>query len=405
MRIGIYVDVAKEEELRGVGLHVVNLVEQLGRLDRENDYLLYYHRGLLQPKTIFRHCPPQSNFRLRPVRFPIRWLNRHPRLWWKYYLPLVAAADRVDIFHGPNHFLPALPSRKTVVTIHDVAAFKLDLYGAEFTQAFRHWTMQALEAAGRVIAISQNTRADVEALGVDPNKIRVIYGGGHIVPEGEIAYHRRDELRRQFNLPESYILFVGTLAQRKNVPFLLRSYAQLKKTRQIPHGLVLAGKKFLAFDQIEQLIRELEIERDVIITGYVDAWQIPLLYKMADLFVLPTLYEGFGLILLEAMAYGVPVISTDTSCIREVVGEAGLIVPVDDVPALAQAMLRVLTDAGLRQSLVQRGTVQAQQFTWERCARETLALYQELYDIAPPDQARDQRRHPGPKVPSSTLHA
>jgi glycosyltransferase involved in cell wall biosynthesis len=374
--------VAKEEQLRGVGLHVVHLVEQLSRIDHENTYLLYYQCGLFQSRNVFRHAPPQPNFRLRPVRFPQRWLDNHPRVWWNHYLPLLAKADRIDVFHGPSHFLPALPSHQTVVTIHDVAPFKMNLYPDGYTKALCDWTMQALRAAGRVIAISKNTQADLEALGVDPIKIRLIYGGGHIVAEEQIAYSRREELRRQFQLPEHYILFVGTLGLRKNLPFLLRSYAQLKKAGRIPHSLVLAGKKYLAFDQIEALIRELDIERDVIITGYVDDWQVPLLYKMADLFVLPTLYEGFTLVTLEAMAYGVPVISTDTSSIREGVGDAAILVPVDDVDALAKAMHQVVTDESLQRSMKERGIAQAQKFSWERCAQETLALYQELHQSA-----------------------
>jgi glycosyltransferase involved in cell wall biosynthesis len=392
MRIGIYVDVAKEEELRGVGLHVVHLVEQLSRLDRDNEYLLYYQCGLFQSKNIFRHCPPQPNFRRRPVRLPDRWTGDHPTLWWQYYLPLVIAADRLDVFHGPSHFLPRIPSHKSVVSIHDVAPFKMELYSPGHTEAFRIWTMRALQAAGRVIALSKNTQADLEVLGVDPNKIRVIYGGGNIVPEEQIAYPRREELRQQFQLPEHYILFVGTLGLRKNIPFLLRSFAQLKKAGKIPHSLVLAGKKYLAFEEIEVLVRELGIERDVIITGYVDAWQVPLLYKMADLFVLPTLYEGFTLVTLEAMAYGVPLISTDTSSIREGVGDAAVLVPVDDVDALAQAMYSVLTDVELQRTLKERGVLQAQKFSWETCARETLALYQELYDSTPQSGSRRRGR-------------
>ena len=379
MRIGIYVDVANEAQPRGVGLHVVNLVEQLGHLDREGEYFLYYRRGLLRPGETFLRRPPQPNFHLRPVRFPRRWVDRYPRLWWTYCLPAAIRADRLDVFHGPSHLLPAVPRVGTIVTIHDVALFKMDgLYPPAVTAALRRWIGGALERADRVIALSENTRCDLEALGVEPGRLRVIYGGGHVVPEGRIRYDRREELRRALGLPERFILFVGFLHPRKNVPFLLRGFARLKQAAGLPHKLVLAGSRGPAAGQIDALIAELGLAPDVLVTGYVDDWQLPLLYKMADLFVLPTLYEGFTLVTLEAMAYGVPVVATDTSSIREGVGDAGLLVPLDDVDALAAAMGSALTDDGLRRGMIGRGRSQARRFSWERCAAETLALYREL---------------------------
>ncbi|HZU39223.1 MAG TPA: glycosyltransferase family 1 protein [Gemmataceae bacterium] len=379
MRIGIYVDVAKEQSPRGVGFHVLNLLRALADLDRDNEYLLYYQCGLLESASVFQNRPQQPNFRLRPVRAPRSWPGERPRLWWQYRLPLAIRRDRLDVFHSPNHFLPELSTPPTVVTIHDVAYFSMDhLYSAGVTEGLRVWTQRALERASAVIALSENTRQDLERLGVAPERIRVIYGGGNIVPEGAIQYERRDELRQRLGLPEQYILFVGTLHPRKNVPFLLRSFARLKKEMGLPHKLVLAGQRHAAADEIERLIGELGLSQDVIITGYVQDWEMPLLYKMADLFVLPTLYEGFTLVTLEAMAYGCPVISTDTSSIREGVGDAGILVPVNDDEALADAMRSVLTDPALRARLVERGLTQASRFTWSRCAQDTLAVYAAL---------------------------
>src|SRR5207247_471161 len=134
---------------------------------------------------------------------------------------------------------------------------------------------------------------------------------------------------------DRYILFVGALQPRKNVPFLVRAFAELRRMREIPHKLVLAGPFDVATEEIRGLVREMHLEADVLLTGYLEDWQIPLLYKLADLFVLPTRYEGFTLVTLEAMAYGTPVIATDTSSIREGVGDAALLVAEDDVGGLA----------------------------------------------------------------------
>jgi len=384
MKIGIYVETAKDAEPTGIGLHVRNLLDALAALDGDNEYLLYHQRNLTQRKSHLPFVPEQRNFQARPVRAPARWQWNRPRLWWDWYLPRILKRDGVDVFHGPNHFLPAFERRKNLVTIHDVAYFHMDVYPRGQDAMLRDWTRKALNRAGGVIALSENTRRDLEGLGVESERIRVIYGGGHIVPDAGIQWARTAELKQVLSLPAKYILFVGTLQPRKNVPFLLRSFARLKQQAGLPHKLVLAGQRGSAAAEIEELIQQLGIAADVLITGYLDEWQLPLLYKMADLFVLPTRYEGFTLVTLEAMAYGVPVIATDTSSLREGVGDAGLLVQVDNVDELALAMQRVLTNESLRKELIARGEVQARKFTWENCARETLAFYQDLHRTSSP---------------------
>ncbi len=381
MKIGIYVEHARDERPTGIGLHIRNLLDALAALDRHNEYLLYYPCGPREPSRSFPHTPPQPNFRARPVSFPARWRNDHPTLWWKHYLPLILRRDGVDVFHGPNYYLPRFAGRRSIVTIHDLAFFHMPVQGEAFDAALRKWTRFSLERAARVIALSENTRRDVEALGVHPDRIRVIYGGGHWQPEEKIAYERQTELRDTFRLPAHFILFVGTLQPRKNVPFLLRAFAQLKRQTNLPHGLVLVGQR-QSGDDLDQQMAELGITADVIVTGYVQEWQLPLLYKMADAFVLPTLYEGFTLVTLEAMAYGVPVIATDTSSIREGTGDAAILVPVNDDTALANVLEEVLTDQALRNRMIALGKVQSQWFTWEQCARQTLELYTEVHESA-----------------------
>ena len=380
MRIGIYVDVLKRE-LRGIGYHVYELIHNLSMIDKENEYFLYYQSGIFQKKNVLLYCPQALNFHLRPVIFPTAWVFNHPTVWWEYYLPLIIRMDGIDIFHSPNYFLPTIPREKNIVTIHDLAFFKMELYTKGVTESLRYWTEKALRSASRVIAISENTRKDIEALGiVEPERIRVIYGGGHVVPEEEIQYERMDEVCAAFQLPKQYILFIGVLHPRKNIPFLVRSYAKLKRDTALPHGLVLAGLKGPAAEEIEQLIQELGITSDVTITGYVEDWQLPLLYKHADLFVLPTLYEGFTLVTLEAMHYGVPVVATECSSIREGVGQAATLVPCDEVEAMTKAMHELLVDDLLRKERITLGKEQAAKFSWQKCASETLCLYNEMYN-------------------------
>jgi glycosyltransferase involved in cell wall biosynthesis len=375
MRIGIYVDVARDERPTGIGKHVIYLLDALAKLDQDNQYLLYYPASRASRSEYLDHFPKQGNFVTRPVWFPQQWQYKRPRAWWNWYLPWVVRRDRIDVFHGPNHFLPKLDKRRNIVTIHDLAYFHMEVHGEEMDEIMRKWTQHALDNAGRVIALSENTKRDIERLGYPSDRIQVIYGGGNIVPENSIACGRVAEMREKLRLPKQFVLFIGALQPRKNVPFLLRGFARMKEKYSLPHELVLAGPKDTATDEILALSRELGVSEDVHLTGYLDDWQIPLLYREAELFALPTRYEGFTLVTLEAMAYGTPLVATDSSSIREGVGDAALLVEVDAVEHLADAMHRGLTDQTLRKDLVQRGKVQSAKFTWERCAEETLSLY------------------------------
>ena len=294
MRIGLYVDVARDSRPTGIGRHVLCLLDAIAKVDRQNDYLLYYPTNALGRAEEFRHSPPQANFHPRPVRFPANWTIKHPQLWWKYYLPEILRRDRIDVFHGPNHFLPRFDGRKTVLTIHDLAFFKMTVHGNGMDRIYQHWTRLSLDWAGQVIALSENTRNDVLSLGTKPDQIRVIYGGGNIVPEERIESDRIDELRKTLNLPERYILFVGALQPRKNVPFLVEAFARLKRENPtLPHKLVLAGPKAEATAEIEGIVAKERIEDQVVLTGYLEDWQLPLLYKLVGSIRVTDTLRGF----------------------------------------------------------------------------------------------------------------
>jgi glycosyltransferase involved in cell wall biosynthesis len=381
MRIGIYIQTATTEQPRGIGFHTHNLVRELIDLDAENEYFLYYPAPLLNGMPVPPFGSQHGNVHLRPVRFPQRWAGSRPRLWWDYWLPLQVRRDRLDVYHCPSHFLPALRGTGLVITIHDVAFFKADnLYRSAMTDSLRHWTKSSLGRADRVIALSHNTAADLEELGVERDRIRTIYGGGNLVGEEEIGIDKLDEVRRRYCLPAKYVLYVGTLHPRKNIGFLLRAFAEYRKHDR-ECKLVLVGLLDSAADEIRSLIQELNLERDVIITGYVESWELPLIYKSAEVFVLPSSYEGFGMTVVEAMAYGVPVVAADTSCLHEVLGDAGVLVPANDISALVTALSSIMGDAEYRASMIQRGKLRSEQFSWRECARKTLDVYRESVGI------------------------
>lgn len=375
MRIGIYADLLNDSRPTGIGLHIKNLVAALSALDDHNEYFLYYQRGVSHFSELGNVENLGANFCRRAVRFPREWVGTRPRLWWDHVLPAAIRRDRIDVFHGPNHLLPSKIGCRCIVTIHDLAYFFMEVHGARFDNVLQHWTRRALQGAHAIIALSESTRADLLRLGVPEEKAHVIYGGGNVIDDDQIQYARADEVKEKFGLPSKYILFVGSIQPRKNVPFLLRAYARWKANGGVSHGLVLAGQRANASSEVEEMIQSLGLERDVVITGYVESWELPLLYRMADAFVLPTRYEGFTLVTLEAMTYGVPVIATDSSSIREGTGDAAILVGVDDDEALAAAIGRVLEDSPLRRSMIEAGRARAPRFTWRANAEQTLELY------------------------------
>jgi glycosyltransferase involved in cell wall biosynthesis len=241
----------------------------------------------------------------------------------------------------------------------------------------------AARRAARFIAVSETTRQDmVSHLDVDPRRVDVIYNGvdAQFRPAADSGVVRA--FRESKGLPEQFILFLGTLEPRKNIPTLLRAYA-VARQRGVTAPLVLAGGGGWGDLRLHSLIDELGITASVILTGYVAMSEQTLWYNAATLFAFPSLYEGFGLPVLEAMASGTPVIASNHSSLREVVGSAGITVDPHDPDSLADALVATMRDDAARADLSARGLIQARRFTWERAAAETYATFSRALGDSP----------------------
>ncbi len=284
----------------------------------------------------------------------------------------------VDLFHATEHLLPRFSAIRTVFTLHDL----IFLFHPETHKPMNRWFLtlmmpRFLRAADAVIAVSECTKRDaVRAYGIPEEKITVIYEGvsPRFRPADPAAIAA---VRQKYGLPEHFILYVGTIEPRKNLTALLEAFANLQSAIGNLH-LVFVGKKGWLYEGFFRRLRELGLEERVHFTGYVPDEDLPVLYSAADLFVFPSLYEGFGLPVLEAMACGVPVVCSNTSSLPEVAGDAALLVDPTDVRALAAAMERALTDQALRATLRARGLERARRFTWEEAARRTLEVYRQV---------------------------
>jgi glycosyltransferase involved in cell wall biosynthesis len=307
-------------------------------------------------------------------------------LWHRLRLPLPVEwfTGPVDIFHSTDFVLPPVRQARTILTVHDLTFMRLPQCAEAGLRAYLNKVVpRSIERADLVLADSQSTKSDlIELLNLSPDRIEVVYAGveRRFRPmEGVMALQR---VKKRYGLDFPFILSLGTLEPRKNFAGLIEAYALMRGKRQgmVDRGLklVIAGGKGWLYDKIFARVEELGLKDKVIFPGFIADEDLPALYNLAELFVFPSLYEGFGLPPLEAMACGTPVVTSDRPSLPEVVREAGLMVEATDSEALAEAMERVLADKDLRREMRERGLKQAQKFTWEAAAGKLLDVYNRL---------------------------
>lgn len=304
-------------------------------------------------------------------------------IWEQTVLPLVCRRLKVDLLHSPHYSRPLLLPCRSVVTVHDLTFFLLpEVHLAYKRLFFRAMTRVAARRAQALIVPSQSTCTDLRRI------TRVAESRVHMVPYGIGPSFRpvRDPDRRRaiaerYGLPNEFLLYVGNLEPRKNLPRLLEAYARLP-ARQVVPPLVMAGTRGWKDSLLRKTMERLNLGRRVVTPGYIPQEDLPTVYSMATALVYPSLYEGFGLPVLEAMACGTPVITSNVSSMPEVAGDAALLVSPEDTETLAGALERMLGEPDLRAELSQRGLVRAREFTWRRAAESTLAVYRSVLGTA-----------------------
>lgn len=303
-----------------------------------------------------------------------RWIWGHGD-----FLPIERTLGAVDVYHGTSFVMPPLKAAKGVMTIYDLTFMLFPEFHTRETQRFSKEIHRYAERSDCIIVISEQTRQDVVSfLNISDDRVRVtllaadgryrVIDDRHLVTSAAAAY----------GIDREYILYTGTLEPRKNILTIIRAFHAVKRELNVPHRLVLAGKKGWLYDDVFAEVRALGLEHEVIFTGYVPDEDLPFLYNGADLFVYPSFYEGFGLPPLEAMACGCPVVASNTSSLPEVVGDAGLLVDPRHHDELAAAMARVLGDSELARDMRRRGVERAATFSWDRCAQQTLSIYRDV---------------------------
>jgi len=303
-----------------------------------------------------------------------------PRLWTHLRLSAEVMANPPDVLFVPSHVLPLLHPRRSVVTVHDLGYTAFP----EAHRRFNRWYLQAstrfsARTAGHVLADSQATKDDlVRHCGADPARVTVVYLGRDVALAPVTDFARLSQVQERLGIARSgylrpYVLYVGTLQPRKNLVRLIDAFARVRATEP-DLCLVLAGQRGWLSDPIFQRVAELGLQQHVLFPGFVPDDELPALLSGALVFAFPSLYEGFGFPVLEAQACGSPVLTSTTSSLPEVAGEAALLVDPMSIEAIAAGLLRLVTDPILREHLRSAGFANVQRFSWERCARETLLV-------------------------------
>lgn len=360
----------------GVSHYIEQLLHHLARIDHTNDYRIYTTRGL---DAAALNLP--ARFQVYPSHFPT--INPRVRIPWEQGLaPFLLRHTGADLFHGTLNVVPLACPIPSVVTVHDLAFIR-------FPRTFRSYNRTYLDLATRasvrradcICAVSEHTRREVIGLlGVAPERVIVTYNAArsHFRPPDPA---RLAQFRLQHGLPEQFVLYVGTLEPRKNLTTLLDAYAQVVRHSAVP--LIIGGGLGWLYQPFFERLETLGLRDRVHIVGYIEEEDLPLWYAAATLFVFPSIYEGFGMPPLEAMACGTPVVTSNSTSLPEVVGDAGLMVPPLDADALASAILRLLCDVTLRDDLRTRGLQRANMFSWHTTAERTLQVYERLRLTAP----------------------
>ena len=364
----------------GIGTYVRNLIRQLIELDGENEYLL-----LTGPagREVLTDLPP--NFNLVSQRSPVYSIRELFTISWDLF------RRKVDLYHATHYVVPMMMPCKTVVTIHDI----IHLLYPEFLPnrfAFyyaHHMIRRSLSRGDRILTVSNNTRSDLmRYFGIGGGKIDVVYNGIDDAFREPLTDEDLTRWKRNLGLEKPYLLFVGNPKPHKNLDNVVKAYARALELHDLPHSLVCVGDRSGVDSKVRQRASQLGIEDRVLLLGHVAQEALPAIYQGATLFLYPTLYEGFGLPVVEAMASGVPVITSNTSALEEIAnGYAELVNPLD-VEKMAQSIVRCVRDREYREDLAERGRARSEEFVWRHAAEQTLAIYQRVLEGGIPSKGR-----------------
>ncbi|HYK07916.1 MAG TPA: glycosyltransferase family 1 protein [Candidatus Eisenbacteria bacterium] len=368
MIIGIDGNEANQQNRVGIGEYAYQLLLQ------------FYKTASIEFHIYLKHPPREDMPKQRPGWKYV--LVGPKKLWTQIGLPLYLFTHfpRPDVFFSPTHYAPRFCPIPTAIAVMDVSYLHFpELFARRDLYQLTSWTKYSVKNASRVFTISNASRNDIiQMYQKNPKKVVVTYPGiKNELSNMNNAVNKKD-MQKKFGIGENYILFVGTLQPRKNIARLIEAFSMLKNNEEKKIELVIVGKKGWLYEEILAAPQKFGVEEDVKFLEFVGNDDLPSLYKHAMMFVLPSLYEGFGLPVVEAMKYGTPVITSNVSSLPEAGGDGALYVNPEDVNEITKAIQKLLDNPKLREEMVKKGFEQVKKFSWEKTAKETLEVLQQV---------------------------
>jgi glycosyltransferase involved in cell wall biosynthesis len=380
VRIGI--DARKLHDF-GIGTYIRNLLRHLARLDGQTDFVI-----LCRPEDRDALAAVGENFR------PVPETSGNYSIAEQFTIPWALKREAVTLFHAPHYVLPPLVRCRSVVTIHDCIHLMFPQYlPNRMAFSYAKWSIsQATKCATRVMTVSESSKRDIlRFVDIEPDKIDVIYNAYDERFAVEPLEDDVVRVRERYQLHDEFVLYAGNVKPHKNLERLIEAF-HLVRTRGLDRlKLVLIGDEISKYTALRRAVHQHQLHKYVRFLGFVPEQTLAVMYRLAGIFVFPSLYEGFGLPPLEAMASGTPVVTSNVSSLPEVAGDAAILVDPYDPQAIADGIYSVLTDERLRREMVHKGIARAGQSSWEQSVRRVRQIYGEVSGLNSPVAGLDSR--------------
>ncbi len=359
------------KQVSGIGTYIKNITEQIFELDKKNNYYIF----LLEPIFSQYQVPHDK---IHKIKVSSAWYS------YKEQTKFLNKLNRykLDLMHFPHFNAPIFYNRKRLQTIHDITpkifpGHKQKSWWRKF--AYNLTIKTSLKKSAKIITISNNTKKDlIDYFQVPEDKITITYLG--IEKQFKLIenYDKIKELKDKYGITKPYIFFISAWRNHKNFEGLIRAFELLKTEYNFDYQLILGGTADPYYPKINKTIDQSKFKNDIITPGFITDKELPLFYNAAELFVIPSFYEGFGIIGLEAMACGTPIVSSNSTCLPEIMGDAAIYFKPNDTKEMAKKIYQVLSDKNFKNQLITRGFEQIKKYSWQKCAQETLTIYKQL---------------------------
>jgi len=370
MRIGIDARMYGDA-VTGIGIYTKNLIDYLLKIDTKNEYVIF-----LLPKNFDKF--QTSNQKVKKIKVNIHWYSFAEQ----FKLPRILLREKIDLMHFPHFNVPIFYPKKFICTIHDITPkfFPGHLRKKSIKRKIGYWLVFKLgiKRAKTIISVSQHTKNHlIKYYKLKSEKIKVIYPGLNQNLQPVQNYGIINKLREKYDITKPFIFYVGLWRDHKNLPGLVEAFEILLKKYKLDMQLVLGGQDDPNYPQARQTWEKLNLDKDIIRPGFISNEELPIFYNAAEVFVLPSFNEGFGLVAIESVACGTPVVASETTSILEVLDNSALYFDPNNIEEMASKINKVVTDKNLSNQLVKKGQEIIKKYNWQNLAQQTLNIYEE----------------------------